>query len=140
MFNRTQTKPWSWAPTSLPRRRSIVPVFAVASLVALSFTAARAADMPIKAGPSEPPYNWSGCYVGLNGGAGGSGSKFNTFVGGGTLLGATDAALVAQTGGTGSGDTTSVLGGGQAGCNWQSNTIVYGLQIAFCLRLAEGEG
>jgi outer membrane immunogenic protein len=116
---------------SLPRRRNIAPVFAFASLVAISFTAARAADMPIKAAPSEPPYIWSGCYVGLNGGAGGGGSKFNTAVGGGTLLGATDAALVAQTGGTGSGDATSVLGGGQAGCNWQSNTIVYGLEGDF---------
>jgi outer membrane immunogenic protein len=126
MFNRAQTKAWSWAPASPPRSTNVAPVFAFASLLAISFTAARAADMPVKA-PSEPPYNWSGCYVGLNGGAGGSGSKFNTAVGGGTLLGATDAALVAQTGGTGSGDATSALGGGQAGCNWQSGTMVYGL-------------
>jgi outer membrane immunogenic protein len=102
----------------------------LAPFAAVTLTTAHAADLAVKA-PAEPSYNWSGCYVGLNGGAGGGGSKFNTFVGGGTLLGATDAAAVAQTGGTGSGDATSVLGGGQAGCNWQSATLIYGVEGDF---------
>jgi outer membrane immunogenic protein len=102
----------------------------LAPFAAVASTTAHAADLSVKAA-AEPPYNWSGCYVGLNGGAAGAGSKFNTVVGGGTLLGPTDAALVGQSGGTGSGDSSSPLGGGQAGCNWQSGTLVYGLEGDF---------
>jgi opacity protein-like surface antigen len=92
-------------------------------------TAARAADMSMKA-PVTPIYGWSGCYVGINAGAAGAGSDFTSTVGNGTHLLSADAALVSNSG-TGSADATGFLGGGQAGCNWQSGLIVYGLEGDF---------
>jgi outer membrane immunogenic protein len=92
-------------------------------------TAAQAADISTKA-PVTPIYNWSGCYVGINAGAGGAGSDFTTTVGNGTHLVPADAALVSNSG-TGSANATGFLAGGQAGCNWQSGLIVYGLEGDF---------
>jgi outer membrane immunogenic protein len=101
-------------------------------LIAATLAPAQAADLPIKTtAPSAPGYSWRGCYLGLNGGAGGGGSNFNTVVGDGTLLAPADAALAATGGGNGSGSATSWLGGGQAGCNWQSATFVYGVEGDF---------
>jgi outer membrane immunogenic protein len=122
MFNHVGKRICHWAnPASLT----------LASIIA-TLGGAHAADLAIKAAaPSAPAYSWSGCYLGLNGGAGGGGSNFNTVVGDGTLLAPADAALVATTGGNGSGNATSWLGGGQAGCNWQSATFVYGVEGDF---------
>ena len=106
------------------------PALVTAALVlALPLTAVRAADLPVKA-PTAAAYNWSGCYVGLNGGGGGSGTSFTTTIGTGTHLTPADAALV-STAGTGSANNPNFLGGGQAGCNWQSGTLVYGLEGDF---------
>ncbi len=102
---------------------------AAASALVVLATAAQAADMSMKA-PVTPIYNWSGCYVGINAGAGGAGSDFTTTVGNGTHLLPADGALVSNSG-TGSTDATGFLGGGQAGCNWQSGLIVYGLEGDF---------
>jgi len=101
----------------------------LAPLLAIQPTATEAADMPAKA-PATRTYDWSGCYVGVNAGAGGAGSDFTTVVGNGTHLLPTDAALVG-TNGTGSANATGFLGGGQAGCNWQSATVVWGLEGDF---------
>jgi outer membrane immunogenic protein len=102
---------------------------AAAFLLVILPTAAHAADMSTKA-PVAPIYSWSGCYVGINAGAGGAGSDFTTTVGNGTHLLPADAALVNNSG-TGSANATGFLGGGQAGCNWQSGLIVYGLEGDF---------
>jgi outer membrane immunogenic protein len=99
---------------------------AAATPLALPFTAAKAADMPAKA-PAARTYNWGGCYIGANGGGAESGSDFTSTVGTGTHLTPADAALV-SVGGTGSANGPNFLGGGQAGCNWQSGTWVYGLE------------
>lgn len=107
------------------------PALAVAPLVIATLVPAQAADLAVKAAASPPTYSWGGCYVGVNGGVGAGGSNFNTVVGDGTLLAPADAALVATTGGNGSGNATSWLGGGQAGCNWQSATFVYGVEGDF---------
>lgn len=85
--------------------------------------------MPTKV-PAAPAYNWSGCYVGLNGGGGASGTNFTSLVSNGTHLLAADPALVSADG-TGSANATGFVGGGQAGCNWQSGTLVYGLEGDF---------
>lgn len=91
-------------------------------------------NMPMSAMPAKasaaPPYQWTGCYVGLNGGGGGSGSSFKTAVDPGTYLGAADAAEVSNDG-TGSHNSSNFLGGGQAGCNLQNGTVVYGLEADF---------
>jgi outer membrane immunogenic protein len=113
-----------------PRLRDIhlaaMLAIGAATPLALPSTAADAADMPVKA-PAARTYNWGGCYIGVNGGGAASGSDFTSAVGNGTHLAPADAALV-STGGTGSANSPNFLGGGQAGCNWQSGTYVYGLE------------
>jgi len=79
------------------------------------------------AAASPPPYQWTGCYAGANGGVGAASSNFNTTVAPGTYLGAADAATVSQDG-SGSHNNSNALGGGQLGCNWQVGTIVVGLE------------
>jgi outer membrane immunogenic protein len=102
---------------------------AAAFVLVILPTATRAADMSTKA-PVTPTYSWSGCYVGINVGAGGAGSDFSTTVGNGTHLLPVDTALVSNDA-TGSANATGFLGGGQTGCNWQSGLIVYGLEGDF---------
>jgi outer membrane immunogenic protein len=100
-----------------------------AFVAVLSMGVAFAADMPAKA-PATPVYQWTGCYVGLNGGGGASASNFTAIVGAGTQLVGSDLATVSGDG-TGSGSGSNFLGGGQAGCNWQSGTVVVGLEADF---------
>jgi len=118
-------------PRPLARLANLItaPTFALAPLLAIVPTATQAADLPVKA-PATAAYDWSGCYVGVNGGGGASGSRFTTTVDNGTHLAPADAALVG-TDGTGSLNATGFLGGGQAGCNWQSGRLVYGLEGDF---------
>jgi outer membrane immunogenic protein len=112
--------------TSRRIRLAAVLAIAAAAPLALPLTAADAADMPAKA-PAARTYNWGGCYIGLNGGGAESGSDFTTTVGAGTHLTPADAALVVE-GGTSSANSPNFVGGGQAGCNWVSGTLVYGLE------------
>jgi outer membrane immunogenic protein len=102
---------------------------AAAFVLVMLPTATQAADMSMKA-PVTPTYSWSGCYVGINVGAGGAGSDVASTVGNGTHLLPADAVLVSNDG-TGSANATGFLGGGQTGCNWQSGLIVYGLEGDF---------
>jgi outer membrane immunogenic protein len=105
-------------------------LFAATMLLAGTPTIASAADIPMKAASAAPAYQWSGCYVGLNGGAGASASDVTTTVGAGSYLTGTDPATVGADGG-GSANDTKFVGGGQAGCNWQTNTVVFGLEGDF---------
>ncbi len=85
-----------------------------------------AADLPVNARPMVPvavaAYNWSGCYIGAN--VGGKWAR------------TTDDVTIAATAGTAAvasrfpADTDSTLiGGGQIGCNWQaSENWVFGLE------------
>ena len=91
--------------------------------------------MPMKAAVAPAPaYQWSGCYVGINGGGGAGSSNFTTTVGAGSYLlvgaGGSDPGEVTSDG-TGSHNNSNVVGGGQAGCNWQSGTVVFGLEGDF---------
>jgi len=117
--------------TRRPARRAALSAHPFVTAMALSAlcTAAAAADLPTKA-PQPPAYSWSGCYVGINGGAGASASNFDTNVGAGTYLTGTDPATVGADGG-GSANDTRATGGGQVGCNWQTNTLVFGLEGDF---------
>ena len=90
---------------------------------------ALAADMPMKA-PEAPAYQWGGCYLGVNVGGGASGTNFGSVVDPGTYLAAGDAATVAGSGGGGA-NADGILAGAQAGCNFQSGTLVYGLEGDF---------
>jgi outer membrane immunogenic protein len=93
-------------------------------------SAAHSADLAVKAPAAAHTYNWGGCYVGANAGGSESGSDFTTAIGSGTHLAPADIALVEE-GGNGSANSPNFLGGGQVGCNWQSDTIVYGLEGDF---------
>jgi outer membrane immunogenic protein len=87
-------------------------VFAL--LIAAPLSAANAADMAVKAPPLAPPpaYNWTGFYLGAEGG-GGWGHAEHTDVTG------FDSGPFALSGG---------LIGGTIGYNWQINKIVLGLE------------
>ncbi len=92
-------------------------VLAAAGLLALGATAASAADlprrapMPTKAPAYAPVYNWTGFYVGINGGGGWGTSNFN-----GPAFA------------TGSFNTSGGLVGGTLGYNWQAGQAVFGLE------------
>ena len=112
-------------------RPSILATSAFITSIALAFgsTAAGAADLAVK-GPEPPPYQWTGCYVGLNLGGGTSGTNFTSAIDPGTHLLGADPAVVAASGGGGF-NNIGALGGGQAGCNWQHGTFVLGLEGDF---------
>jgi len=84
---------------------------------------ALAADLAVKAPPPAPLpviYNWSGFYIGANGGWGQSHNcvDFGNFVTPGGLLVTGDACR----------DRSGGLFGGQIGYRWQSNQFVFGLE------------
>ncbi len=95
------------------------------SIAALAMiTSASAADLPVKAPPPVmvPYLNWSGFYIGLNGGYswGHSSRDLNFF---NPLNGVTIAT------GTGSGrDLNGGVFGGQIGYNWQAANWVFGIE------------
>jgi outer membrane immunogenic protein len=103
---------------------------ATIGLLAISAVPAMAADLPVKARPMVPvvtAYNWTGCYIGVNGGgkwARTSGSVNVGPTGTGVGLGAPGAVLF--------GSETSATGifGGQVGCNYQpmGSNWVFGIE------------
>jgi outer membrane immunogenic protein len=98
-------------------------LFAVAGLAALA-APATAADLPLKAPPMvvNPAYNWTGFYVGVNGGYGwGTGSQqiIDTNPGGAIDLFRT-------------GNPSGGFAGGQIGYNWQlGSPFVLGIEADF---------
>jgi outer membrane immunogenic protein len=118
------------APLSAHRITLATSIFVALTILACGWpTAGRAADLAVKA-PEAAPYQWTGCYVGLNAGAGNAGTNFSSSVGPGTHLLDPDPAVVAGSG-TGSANEVDPLAGGQVGCNWQTNTLVVGLEGDF---------
>ena len=109
------------------RRRHRVVGLALAAALATGPTLA--ADLPVKA-PPAPAYQWTGCYVGFNVGGGTSGTNFGSSVGPGTYLSPADAATVAGSG-SGGASADGFLGGGQAGCIYQTDMLVFGLEADF---------
>jgi outer membrane immunogenic protein len=93
-------------------------------------TPAISADMPVKAAPKAPVYQWTGCYVGFNVGGGASGSNFSSTVNAGTHLVGGDPLLVSGSG-IGGSNAEGLLAGGQVGCNVQSEQVVFGLEGDF---------
>lgn len=98
------------------------------SLFAIASGPALAADLPVRQAPAAyvpPPvvayYNWTGCYIGLNGGYGWSkdqsidavASNGNTFSNAGSL------------------SVSGGFGGGQVGCNYQAGAAVFGIETDF---------
>jgi outer membrane immunogenic protein len=97
------------------KRLILAGVAALATVTAMG--AANAADiarrqeMPTKAPAYYAPYNWTGFYIGINGGGGFGRSEWNSAIGS-----------------TGSFDVSGGLAGGTIGYNWQVNQWVFGLE------------
>jgi len=107
-------------------RQSLLCV--IAFFAATHVSSASAADLLVKAPPPPPAFSWTGCYLGLNGGFGASGSDFTSRVDPGTHL--VDPADLTAAGATGIGSAndSGFIGGGQAGCNYQTGTFVAGIE------------
>ena len=100
----------------------------VSTLLIAGAIPAMAADLPVKAPPplAVPIYNWTGFYVGLNGGYswGRSGRTLEFF-------NAATGALIVPPIGTGATSDPNLEGGvfgGQIGYNWQSANWLFGLE------------
>ena len=92
-------------------------LLATVGVLALGVTAASAADIPRRQAPppaavyTPPPlYNWSGIYVGINGGGGWGTSDYSAPFASGSF------------------DTSGGLVGGTLGYNWQMGQVVVGLE------------
>jgi outer membrane immunogenic protein len=84
-------------------------------------TAAYAADMPAKAPPPAPAaFDWSGCYIGVEGGGGWGRSEQVA------AAGAASASTI-----TGRFGIDGGLAGGTGGCNLEYNNFVFGLEDDF---------
>jgi len=84
-------------------------------------------NMPKKAA-AAPVLNWTGCYIGINGGGAAAGSSFISAVDPGThLVDPADLATANQYG-TGSANDLAFIGGGQVGCNYQTGAFVVGIE------------
>jgi len=93
-------------------------------LIGLSAGAASAADMPLKASPvaAAPLYNWTGCYIGGN--AGGGWSRIDTSRFSIDTIGPSFALYGRE-------NDSGFIGGGQAGCDFQTTNLVMGVQGTF---------
>jgi outer membrane immunogenic protein len=117
------------SPSHVWRSTSLGFVFASVALSApILAGAAMAADMPMKAAPAAAAFNWTGCYVGVNGGGAASGSNFKGRVDPGTHLVDPGDLVIAAATGTGSANDAGFIGGGQVGCNLQTGGFVVGVE------------
>ena len=99
-------------------------LLAALGLVAVSVVPALAADLPARTYTKAPPpvamYNWSGFYVGLDGGGASSHNCWN-------LTSAIGVGLIPTTS-EGCHDATGGLVGGQVGYRWQMTNWVFGVE------------
>jgi outer membrane immunogenic protein len=100
-------------------RRHIKLAFAAGILGLGATGVASAADLAIKARPVVAPvaYNWTGCYIGAN--VGGGWSRLDT------------TRLQPTVDNFGREDDSAFIGGGQAGCDFQTGNLVFGVQGQF---------
>jgi outer membrane immunogenic protein len=98
------------------------------ALIALS-AAARSADMPFSALPMvAPAYGWTGCYVGGSMGVAwkqGDNTSVSVVDGGSGAGAAAGAGAIPTSFNSGG---TSLIGGGQLGCNYQMSKWVFGVE------------
>ncbi|MCK9915799.1 outer membrane beta-barrel protein [Microbacteriaceae bacterium K1510] len=115
--------------SSIRWRASLCALIAFAGLAGSAAAADLPGRYPVKA-PVAALYDWSGFYVGINGGyAWGSES-----VGVSASLPAVQSLFLDATGVHSiAGSPKGAMGGGQVGYNWQAGRIVYGLEVDFDL-------
>jgi outer membrane immunogenic protein len=88
---------------------------AAAAIAVATYTPALAADLPTPSLPPPSPvaaYNWTGIYLGINGGFGTGNSNWSD----------------SPIGTTGSFPTSGFLIGGTAGINYQIGELVFGIE------------
>jgi outer membrane immunogenic protein len=105
--------------------RPLKLAFAAGILFSLGATGvASAADMAVKARPVVAPlmYNWSGCYIGGN--VGGGWSRMDTTRVSQDTVGPAFANYGRE-------NDSAFIGGGQAGCDFQTGSLVFGVQGQF---------
>jgi outer membrane immunogenic protein len=107
-------------------RRDIKLIVAVAAMLGIGANGiASAADLAVKAPRTAVPlYNWTGCYIGGN--VGGGWSKMDT-----TRVQIDTAPPTLVQDNFGSENDSGFLGGGQVGCDFQTNNLVFGLEGQF---------
>jgi outer membrane immunogenic protein len=116
-------------------KRNIIGGLAVSALlIAAPLSAASAADMPLKAPPAPAPvYSWTGFYGGVNVGYswGRSSTDWSYFApnitSGSTVCGAGAYCIS----GSGTENLNGVIGGFQAGYNWQTGNLLAGIEADF---------
>jgi outer membrane immunogenic protein len=122
------------------------PIAAIAAAYAITFTTqfASAADLPVKAtpAPAAAPYNWTGFYVGVNGGYGWKDPTViftpNDPLSFGLTCGGNFGATCVPPASLG---ISGLLGGVQAGYNWQINqNWVLGVEADFDWSNIKGTG
>ncbi|MDX3971420.1 MAG: porin family protein [Bradyrhizobium sp.] len=105
-------------------------VMGLAAAMSLFATGALAADLAarpyVKAPMADPVWNWTGFYVGANGGYSWGRSRTDVSY----FNSATGAAIAPPAGSitSGSFDMNGAVAGGQAGYNWQNANWVYGIE------------
>jgi outer membrane immunogenic protein len=112
---------------------------AIVSVLTLAASAAQAADMALKAPPPAPvACTWCGWYVGAN--VGGTWSNdpidvvttpVDAFGGSPAIIATHGAPAAASATGALSGNRSNVIGGVQAGYNWQWSSLVAGIEADF---------
>jgi outer membrane immunogenic protein len=110
-----------------PEDKIMKKLIAAAAFIALGPTSALAADLAARYTPAtvvDAMYNWSGFYIGINGGGGWAQNDHSDLTLGGGFW--TDGAF----GGRQRVNADGALFGGQAGYNWQMSSWVFGLELA----------
>jgi outer membrane immunogenic protein len=113
--------------------RSTKLAFAAGILMAFGATgAASAADMALKARPPAVSlYNWTGCYIGGNVGGGWDRTD--------TTRATIDGVVGFSPANYGRESDSGVMGGGQAGCDFQTGNLVFGVQGQFDFGSIKGQ-
>jgi outer membrane immunogenic protein len=108
---------------------------AAAAAAALAGAHALAADLPVKAPvykvpPAVMAYNWTGCYIGLNGGGAWQQTDNTLSINNDPVTGYFNPVAVpgVAASGTGSLRSNSFTGGVQIGCNYQAQNVVWGIE------------
>jgi outer membrane immunogenic protein len=113
-----------------PKDKIMKKLIAAAAFIALGSTSVLAADLAARYTPPmvvDAMYNWSGFYIGINGGGGWAQNDHSDLtLGGGFWTDGPDGAL----GGRQRVNADGALFGGQAGYNWQMSSWVFGLEVA----------
>lgn len=103
-------------------------VILIGAAIAALAAPALAADLPVKARPPAAPppvYNWTGFYVGVNGGWGWNNtSGYNYCIDPGGVIGGVGCSILPQ----GTLKPSGGFGGGQFGYNYQSGQFVFGVE------------